>query len=169
VDPEFCFLDGAVCNLNQKDKFQAIHELIQSSPVFYNFSKLQEFEQEVIGRENKQSTGIGHGVAVAHGCSDEARSVLISLGISKQGIDYDAIDGKPVFLLFLIATPPVCHEEYLITLSVLVKLIRRRAFRRRLLGASSVKDAELVLHDAFCEQAKMENNATFSKECEDHE
>lgn len=156
---EQCFLDGAVCNLEQVEKQKAIHELIHSSRVFHTISKLDEFEREVIERETVQSTGIGHGVAVAHACSTEAVSVLVALGISREGIEYRAIDGKPVFLLFLIASPPLCNEEYLITLSVLVKLIRQVSFRETLLNAPTVEDAEQTLHDAFCDQIRKERSA----------
>ncbi len=148
-----------MCNLKSLEKFAAIHELLEKVSVFHAVDDLHEFEKEVVRREKVQSTGIGRGVAIAHGVCRDAHTSILGLGISDEGIDFESIDGKPVHLLFLIANPPNCEEEYLIVLSALVKLVRNSSFRRKLLKASSPGKAQLLLNDAFCRQAAEEKRA----------
>lgn len=145
-----------MCNLKSLEKFAAIHELLENVSVFHDVHDLHEFEKEVVRREKVQSTGIGRGVAVAHGVCRDAHDIILGLGISDEGIDFESIDGKPVHLLFLIANPSNCEEEYLLVLSALVKLVRNNAFRRKLLNASSPEKVQSLLNNAFCRQATEE-------------
>lgn len=148
-----------MCNLKSLEKFAAIHELIENVSVFHDVHNLHAFEEEVVRRERVQSTGIGRGVAVAHGVCRDARNIILGLGISEKGIEFESIDKKPVHLLFLIANPPNCEEEYLILLSALVKLVRNNGFRKRLLEASSTEKVQSILNTAFCRQAAKEKRA----------
>ena len=84
----------------------------------------------MIARERLQSTGFGHGVAVAHGRAAGVERVLIALGLSRAGIPYDSPDGEPVRLLFVIASPLQVSLDYLQALSTLVRCLRRRARAR---------------------------------------
>ena len=79
------------------------------------------------------STGLGKGVAIAHGYCTENDNLIVALGVSHKGIEFDAIDQKPVHILFLVANPPDSHKEYLHILSTLVGLLRHASFRRSIL------------------------------------
>ena len=101
-----CFEGGTVVfRLDSLEKFAAIRELIHKAPVFQEIANLPQFEDSVISREKLQSTGFGHGVAAAHGRSENLSRVLIGLGVSLSGIPFGSPDGEPVKLLFLIASP----------------------------------------------------------------
>lgn len=127
------FVDGSVVSsLKNSEKFAAIHELITRAKIFEGIRDLSRYEQVVVERENKLSTGLGHGVAFAHGKTDAVDGLYVALGISKNGIDYKALDGKPVYLLFMVANPPDGHAEYLKLISALSRLIRDREFRERI-------------------------------------
>ncbi len=114
MDIDHCFQTGSVvAELSSGEKFTAIREIIYSAPVFRQIPDLNSFEEAVISREKMQSTGFGHGVAVAHGRIPGLSRVLIGFGISRAGIPFEAADGKPVHLLFVIASPPHLSLDYL--------------------------------------------------------
>ncbi|RKX74818.1 MAG: PTS sugar transporter subunit IIA [Spirochaetes bacterium] len=150
-----CFLNGTVCEIRSRDKYEAIRELIKKAPVFNKIEDINAFEEEIIYREKRQCTGFGKGVAVAHGCTG-TDSVYIALGISREGINYNAYDKQPVQLLFVIVSPPDMPDEYLMVLSVLVKLVRDERFREELLSCFSIEEAEQKLREAFFSLLKRE-------------
>ena len=124
-----CFETGTVVdNLQNTDKFAAIHEVVGRAGVFSDGPQRSVVERAVMRRERIQSTGIGHGVAAAHGQTDGVAEVTIALGISRIGIDYHAVDGQPVKLLFVLATPPDRHRDYLTALSGICRLSKRDFF-----------------------------------------
>ena len=147
---ECSFLNGSVCCLHSVTKTEAIKELIQKASVLHILDNTKQFTRDVLDREKRQTTGFGHGVAVAHARYAGLDSVIIALGISRKGIEYQAMDNKPVHLLFLIGSPLSLQDDYLRALSVLVKLVRRADFREALLNASSIPEIEEILHANFC-------------------
>jgi mannitol/fructose-specific phosphotransferase system IIA component (Ntr-type) len=150
--------EGSVCYLEHTDKYEAIHELIRELTVFHAVRNAELFEHEVVKRECDQCTGFGRGVAVAHAWYDGIDKVIIGLGISREGIDYGSFDGEPVNLLFLIASPERMQNDYLTSLSALVKLLRQSAFRQRLISASTEKDAFAFLSERFFTQLEIETS-----------
>ena len=100
-------------------------------------------------RESLGSTGIGKGVAVPH-----ARSTLVSertvlVARSRKGIEFDAVDGNPVQLLFLIAAPPMERDPiYLKLLAEIVRAVRLARVRQRLLDAPDFDTIREVLAHA---------------------
>jgi nitrogen PTS system EIIA component len=146
-----CFQSGTVVSdLASPDKYQAIGELIRRAPVFSRLPDSRAFEQSVLERERLQSTGIGHGVAVAHGRTSGLERVLIALGRSREGIPFDSPDREPVHLLFVIASPPSLSLDYLQALSTLVRCVRHRSLRESLFAADGAAAIESRIRDAFC-------------------
>ena len=131
------------------EKYAAIRELIRSAPVFRQVPNLASFEEAVVSREKMQSTGFGHGVAVAHGRIPGLSHVLIGFGISREGIPFEAADGKPVHLLFIIASPPHLSLDYLQVLSTLVRCLRDRPIRESILACSGPREMETRIREAF--------------------
>ncbi len=170
-----CFLKGSIVkNLLSTEKYQAIHELIQRAPVFSEIRDLNRFEEAVFEREKVISTGIGRNVAVAHAKVPDTDKVLVALGISVKGIDYDALDGKPVHFLFLIANNPKRQEEYLKLLASIMRFIRNDSFRKFLLEKAasklspdeigmSVRDAFLHALNNFSSQGKPKSKGQISE------
>jgi nitrogen PTS system EIIA component len=137
--------------LRSTDKFEAIRELIQNAPVFtdHEHLELDDFTETVLERERLQSTGFGHGVAVAHGRTPQVDEPTIALGISHEGIDFDSYDGEPVHLLFIVANHPEHQMNYLHILSTLVAMVRNELFRRELLNCAHADDAREKLCAVF--------------------
>ena len=109
-----CFRGGTVVqSLASHDKFDAIRELIHKAPIFAGLGCREELEEAVVQREKILSTGLGRGVAVAHGTTEMISDIIIALGISEAGIDFDSFDKAPVHLLFVITNPPGRQMERL--------------------------------------------------------
>jgi PTS system nitrogen regulatory IIA component len=119
-----------------RDKHAAIALLAQllSSGSGVAYHTVQHVLEE---REKLQSTGIGDGVAIPHGATAELERQCAALLIAPQGIDFDAIDGEKVNLLFSVIGPKRATGEHLKTLARISRLLRNRTFRERLLSAEN--------------------------------
>ncbi len=145
-----CFQSGTVVpDLVSADKESAIRELVHRAPVFRELPDLERFADAVISRERQLTTGFGHGVAVAHGRVSQAGRVLIGLGLSREGIPFDAPDDAPVHLLFVIASPPEMNLDYLQALSCLVRALREDEVREALLASVETPEIERRIREAF--------------------
>lgn len=145
----FGFNDGVVLDLQNVEKYSAIQELVRRTKVFQEVKENPEFLQAVFKREQERSTGFGHGVAVAHAKTRCVKRMEIALGISHKGIEFEAIDHKPVHLLFLVATPIFKAEAYLKLLSVLMTVMRSTDLRDQLLEMTDVHQIEALLDERF--------------------
>lgn len=150
-----CFNGGTVvAGLESRDKFEAIRELIHSAPVFNGVDTRNRITEAVVQREKILSTGLGRGVALAHGTTDAVDRIVIALGISRQGIDYEAVDQADVHLLFVIINPPGRQVEYLLALAAVTRMIRDEDFRRSLQGEAPAEEIEGRICVAFSESVK---------------
>ena len=140
-----------IWDLASTDKYEAIREVIRSAPIFTEHPSLDvdDFCQRVIDREKLQSTGFGHGVAVAHGRTADVDAPTIALGISRDGIEYESYDGEPVHLLFIVANHPDQQMDYLHILSTLVAMVRDELFRNELLNCDQVHAVQQKLCSVF--------------------
>jgi len=104
----------------------------------------------LLEREQLQSTGIGDGVAIPHSALEHADAQAAALLLFPEGIDFDAIDGRPVHIVFGVVGPKRATGEHLRTLARISRLLRDEATRKKLANAESAKAAyELIeSHDA---------------------
>ncbi|HNY91482.1 MAG: PTS system fructose-specific EIIABC component [bacterium ADurb.Bin431] len=130
-----------VASLQAAKKEVAIAELLDTF-VREKYIRNRDIVLEMLHqRETLGSTGIGKGVAIPHGRTTAAADVLIAFGKSDQGIDFDAIDGKPVHLFFMVIAPP--NEEgnvYLPILGSLVTILNEKANRDKLMKVETFQD-----------------------------
>lgn len=125
--------ESVICHIDATTKIEAIREVIDKCSVFKSLPDVSRFKQAVIHREEIETTGIGHGIAIAHGKIRNLAHVQVALGLSGRGVDYDAKDGKPVHFLFVIASSPTRQFEYIRTLSALLRTVRSPEVRDELL------------------------------------
>jgi PTS system nitrogen regulatory IIA component len=100
-----------------------------------------EVERVLTERERLQSTGIGEGVAIPHGALAQLETQYASLLIVPEGIDFAAIDGLAVNILFAVIGPKRATGEHLKTLARVSRLLRNKGFRDRLVSAADSKAA----------------------------
>ncbi|MFZ2955626.1 MAG: PTS sugar transporter subunit IIA [Candidatus Ozemobacteraceae bacterium] len=119
-------------------KLDAIKELIDLLDHAGYVTDAEAFLKSVLEREKVGSTGIGKGIAIPHSRTATVREVVVAIGRSPAGIDFDALDNKPVQLIFLIAAPVESGGLYLKALARLSRLLRYQEFRNELMDATSV-------------------------------
>ena len=94
----------------------------------------------VLDRESKMSTGIGCGLAVPHGKVDFMDQMCIAACSVKRGIDFEAIDKEPVYLLFLIVSPSNTTGPHIRALSAISRIMSDADIRKNLIGANSPEE-----------------------------
>ena len=102
----------------------------------------------VLQREALLSTGIGSGVAIPHGKSDSVPALAMAAGVSPRPVDFDALDGQPVSLFFLLVGPEAEAGAHVKALSRISRLVRRDDFRDRLVRAGSAEAFLEILREA---------------------
>jgi PTS system nitrogen regulatory IIA component len=108
----------------------------------------QDVLDAVLERESVQSTGIGFGVAIPHGRCAGVRQLTMVAGVSPTPVPFDAIDGDPVRLFFLIVGPEASAGLHVKILSRIARLVRRDTVRQQLLEATTADAFYNVLLDA---------------------
>ena len=99
-------------------------------------------------RERWMSTGIGGGIAIPHGKAPDMDRLIAAAGVSREPIDYDALDGRPVQLFFLLVGPESASGAHVKALSRISRLLRRDALRDALTGATSADEFLRVVRDS---------------------
>jgi len=127
-------------------KHEALLELSEAVAATGAVPSADILMQAVQDRESVMSTGIGGGVAIPHVRIDEITRPTISVGISHDGIDYDALDNEPVNLLVLFAMPSGSQREYLGLLASVMGAMKEPAFTTRLLACRTPADAAALLN-----------------------
>lgn len=93
--------------------------------------------QRLVEREQVMSTGIGDGIAIPHARTPEVRSTVVAVGRSSQGVDFGAMDDKPVEVMFLILGPPDSSAEHVKVLARIARLVKQTAFHDAVVQAAS--------------------------------
>ena len=99
-------------------------------------------------REAVLSTGIGHGVAIPHGKSAAVNELRMAAGRMQEPIDFDALDGQPVSLVFLLVGPESAAGPHIKALSRISRMVRREDVRERLIAASNAEEFLQALQEA---------------------
>lgn len=107
-----------------------------------------EFIAEIIKRENRGSTGFGHGVAVPHVKHPAISRMVVAIGISEPGVEFNALDKKPVHSIFLLLSPHEKPEDHLDAMEAIFGNLSQETFRRFLRQARSVEDVKVLLEEA---------------------
>ena len=129
-----------VFDLKAKDKNGVLKELVGVLKENGVVDDEEGFLEVVMKREEEFSTGIGYGVAIPHGKSGLVKKPAIVFGKSRQGIDYNSMDGKPAHLFFLIAVPDNSDELHLKVLAELSRSLMHKEVREELEKASTPEE-----------------------------
>jgi mannitol/fructose-specific phosphotransferase system IIA component (Ntr-type) len=105
----------------------------------------EAFRKAVFDREKLLSTGIGLGLAVPHAKVNGVKDIVMAVGRSKNGINYDAIDGKPVHLVVMIGAAEQQRSTYIKLLAELISLLKDEKNREHLIAAKGPKDVVALL------------------------
>ena len=154
-------LDCINIDLKGETKSEIIDEMVD---ILYNNGKLndrEEYKKEILKREAQSSTGMEEGIAIPHGKTDAVKIPTVAIGISKKGVDYESLDGKPSHLFFMIAAPANSNNSHIELLSKITTLLLEDDIREALINA---KSKEEVL-DILIKNAEKDNeNSSLNQE-----
>ncbi len=139
---DFLSRDAITLDLKAQDKKQAIAELVELLRANKKIKKTDEIIETVMERERLGSTGIGQGVAIPHGKTDALSEQVGALGISQKGVEFNSLDGEPVYIIFLLVGPVEVAGQHLKALSRISRLFKDKFFRQSLRDAK--KEDEVV-------------------------
>ena len=138
-------LDCINIDLKGETKSEIIDEMVD---ILYNNGKLndrEEYKKEILKREAQSSTGMEEGIAIPHGKTDAVKIPTVAIGISKKGVDYESLDGKPSHLFFMIAAPENSNDSHIELLSKITTLLLEDDIREALLNVKSKKEVLDIL------------------------
>lgn len=135
-----------------ESKGQVIDQMVELMAKGGNINDLQRYKEGVLKREEEGTTGIGEGIAIPHAKTDAVSAPGLAAMLVPQGVDYDALDGQPVHMIFLIAAPNTEENVHLEVLSRLSMLLMDDEFRKNLLDAADV--TEFLAHIDEAERKK---------------
>ena len=98
---------------------------------------LNESQNELLKRERVMSTGIGGGIAIPHALLNDIDDLVILFGRTRDPIDFQALDGEPVALVFMLVGPKGSANLYVKLLARVSRLLQNQAFKERLRAATS--------------------------------
>lgn len=127
--------DSINLNFTANSKAEAIDNLVDLMMSTGNISNKEEYKQAILAREELSTTGIGEGIAIPHAKVDAVKKATLVAAVSKNGIDYEALDGAPSNLFFMIAAPDGANNTHLDVLSRLSTILMDTKFRENLINA----------------------------------
>ncbi len=142
---KFCDESLITFDLKATTKEQVIEELVDLAAKSLLVKDRDELLRDIYHRENMVTTGIGYGVAFPHAKTKATKGIVIAFGRSEKGIDFEAMDKKPVYVFFLIAAPEDAIGAHLNVMARLSYIMKSPENRQYLLTVSSPGDLLSIL------------------------
>jgi PTS system fructose-specific IIC component len=150
--------DTIILDLKSSNKAEVIDELVNKLDSAGRLNDKEEYKKAILKRESDFSTGIGDGIAIPHAKTTAVKTPALAFGRSNNGLDYDALDGAPVNIFFMIAASEGANNTHLETLSRLSTLLMNPDFKTKLLEAKTEEEV-LSLIDSQEEEKLEEENS----------
>lgn len=148
-------------NVKAKDKNDIINKMGELMLKTGRITDVNKYKELVFKREEEGSTGVGEGIAIPHGKGNCVTEPGLVAMVVPEGVEYNALDGKPVNLLFMIAAPDTNSNLHLDVLSRLSTMLMDADFKNKLISAKSKKEFLEIINETekekFKEEAKQGN------------
>ena len=132
--------DSTIVDLKGDTKEEIIAELVASLSASEAISDQDKVLQAVLEREKIMRTGIGDGIAIPHGKSDSVVELVAALGTQRRGVDFEALDGEPAYVFFLLVSPANVSGPHIKALARISRLLKNDDFKKKLITASSPEE-----------------------------
>ena len=147
---EFVVREAVIPALTGSNRDEVITELIDALVVGGALAKSLRGDliDMIVEREKKGSTGFGKGVAVPHVKHEKIKSMAAAVGISQQGVDFNALDKAPVYSVVLLLSPQNKPDEHLQAMESIFANLQKDTFRRFLRQSTTVDEVVDLLQEA---------------------
>ena len=143
-------------NVEAKDKNDIIDKMTRLMLKTGRINNLEKYKKLVLKREEEGSTGVGEEIAIPHGKGECVTEPGLVAMVVPNGVDYNALDGKPVKLLFMIAAPNTSDNVHLDVLSRLSTMLMNSNFKNKLISAKSKDEFLKIIDETEKEKFKEE-------------
>jgi PTS system nitrogen regulatory IIA component len=147
---DFVVSESVIVDLQATGKEGAIREIVRGLNQAGKLAEgdLESVSRAILGREELGSTGIGQGVAVPHTRHPTVDRLIGTVALSRQGVDFAALDGEPVNIFFLLISPPNQPGDHLRALENISRHLKDERFVSFLRQAKTRHDVVELLHEA---------------------
>ena len=132
--------DLVIFNLKASTKSEALLKICEHITQKHKICEPKALFDTIMNRESLHSTAVGHGIAIPHARCDESESLIIAVALIEKGVDFGAIDGIPVNMVFSIIAPKAETASYLQVLSQIASLLHSDNVRRELLSSKTAQE-----------------------------
>jgi PTS system fructose-specific IIC component/PTS system nitrogen regulatory IIA component len=129
--------NGIIINSTQKDKSEIIREMVSLMASVNDLKNQDDILEAVLSREEKMSTGIGCGLAVPHAKAPQVDKMYMVAMTCKEGLDFNAIDKEPVYLMILIVSPENTVGPHIRALSSVSRIMADANVRQKLVNSKT--------------------------------
>ena len=145
---ELLSIDRIKIPLESQNKDDLLRELVAVAAAPAGEPAREDVLRAVREREAVLSTGIGHGVAIPHGKSSAVGDLRMAAGRAAEPVEFDALDGQPVSLFFLLVGPESAAGPHIKALSRISRLVRKDEVRDKLVAAQTAQEFMAALKEA---------------------
>ncbi|WP_291258611.1 PTS sugar transporter subunit IIA [Fusobacterium sp.] len=125
-------------NPTKKEALKMLVELIKKNSDALNDEN--NFYENILAREELGSTGIGQGIAIPHARSEKIKKLTVAIGLLKNGVDFNSLDGEKVKLIILVGSPKGQNREYLSLVSDLMRTFRNEKLRENIICTNNYQE-----------------------------
>ena len=124
-----------LADLKARNKKGILEELVVPVAEIAGVSQ-KDLTRVLMERERLGSTGIGGGIGIPHGKMKSLESLVLGFGLSRQGVDFESLDGQPTHIFFLLVTPENSTGLHLKLLARISRILKNDPFKNRLMEAT---------------------------------
>lgn len=158
--------DAMIMDLQATTKKAAIDEMVQKMYDAGRISDVDVYKEGILNREAQTSTGLGDGIAMPHAKNSAVKEATVLFAKSKNGVDYESLDGQPTYLFFMIAAPEGANDTHLQALAALSRLLINPDFVAKLKAAETPEQVQATF-DAAEKAKEAEEKAEAQSEAEE--
>lgn len=125
---EFLDIKGIKLDLEAGEKSEILKELVDVLATVKDIGDKKVIVKALMERESLGSTGIGQGIAIPHGKTEKVKELVSVLAVSKKGVNFEALDGEPVYIFFLLVAPKDAAGPHLKALAQISRMLRDTYF-----------------------------------------
>ena len=137
---EIFYKNNIIPDLKANEKKRVLEELVEPMVIGNPDIDKKSLVKVLLEREYLGSTGIGDGVAIPHGKFNGVNGPIISFGRSRNGLDFESMDGQPAHLFFLLVAPENSASVHLKALARIAKMLKNGYFRNTLMEAETKEE-----------------------------
>lgn len=144
---DFLNKKAVTVNLKATDKEGTIRELVDLLVKAEEIKNKEDLVKALLSREALGSTGIGQGIGIPHAKSANVKELVAAFGVSQKGVNFDSLDGDPVYIFFLLIAPEESAGPHLKALARISRMLKDKFFRELLRKSKDEKDILRIIQE----------------------